>query len=155
MDSTKGFKNAGGQAGARGGPLKSRHGRPLIGVITVVLNGWGRIEKTIESISQQDYENRQYTIIDGGSTDGTLDILKKHDIQINRWISEPDRGISDAFNKGIRLAKGGLIGILNAGDWYEPNALQTIVDAYRAHPEADVFCGGLRFWEGGQPTIVA
>jgi len=126
----------------------------LISVVTVVLNGRDKIEKTIGSVSSQDYKRVEYIVIDGGSTDGTLDILKKHEIQINRWISEPDKGISDAFNKGIHLAKGDLIGILNAGDWYEPDTLSSIAEAFRSHPDVDVFCGSIQLWEADSPALL-
>jgi glycosyltransferase involved in cell wall biosynthesis len=119
----------------------------LISVVTAVRNGSDKIEKTIASVTGQDHKPIEYIIIDGGSTDGTLEKLKKHGKQIDFWSSEPDRGISDAFNKGIARAKGDLVGILNAGDWYEPSALSTVAKAYRSHPDVDVFCGSIRFWD--------
>jgi glycosyltransferase involved in cell wall biosynthesis len=134
---------------------RSRSDALLISVVTVVLNGRDKIEKTIAGVSGQGFKNVQHIVIDGGSTDGTIEKLKKLRKHIDYCVSEPDRGISDAFNKGIAQAKGNLIGILNAGDWYEPNALQMVAEAHRAHPEAEVLCGGLRFWERGEPTIVA
>jgi glycosyltransferase involved in cell wall biosynthesis len=127
---------------------------PLISVVTVVLNGRNKIEKSIESVSRQQYGNIQHIVIDGGSTDGTIDFLKEHESEVAAWLSEPDAGISDAFNKGIRLAKGELVGILNAGDWYEPDTLTRIAEAYRLHPEIDVFCGAICLKSGSGSDLV-
>lgn len=89
----------------------------LISIITVVYNRVGSIENTIKSVLQQDYDLMEYIVIDGASTDGTLDILQKYSEQIV-LVSEKDRGISDAFNKGIKIASGELIFFLNAGDCF-------------------------------------
>jgi len=100
--------------------------KPLISVITVVFNGAEYLEQTINSVIGQTYDNVEYIIIDGGSTDGTLDIIKKHEGQIDYWVSERDKGISDAFNKGISLCSGEIVGIINADDWYEKMAFSSI-----------------------------
>jgi len=91
---------------------------PLISIITVVYNNKEKIEKTINSVINQNYPNIEYIIIDGNSTDGTVDIIKKYDQVIDFWVSEPDEGISDAFNKGLILALGSYIQILNSGDTF-------------------------------------
>jgi len=95
---------------------------PLITIVTVVFNAHKGIEKTIQSVLEQDYKNIEYIIIDGGSTDGTVDIIKKYDHAIDHWVSEADKGIYDAMNKGIQLAKGKWINFMNAED--------TFVNAY-------------------------
>ena len=93
--------------------------KPLISVITVVFNGAEYLEQTINSVIEQTYGNVEYIIIDGGSTDGTLDIIKKYEGQVDYWVSERDKGIADAFNKGISLCTAGCwINILNSGDFY-------------------------------------
>lgn len=97
-----------------------------ISIITVVLNAAGTIERTIKSVLSQSYKNVEYIIIDGGSTDGTLNVIEKYRNSLAYFISEPDNGIYDAMNKGIRKATGDIIGLLNADDWYEKGALQTI-----------------------------
>jgi glycosyltransferase involved in cell wall biosynthesis len=84
--------------------------KPLITVITVVLNGERHLEQAIQSVIKQDYPHIEYVIIDGGSTDGTLDIIRKYEARIDYWVSEPDNGIYDAMNKGIALARGELSG---------------------------------------------
>ncbi len=90
--------------------------KPLLTVVTVVFNGQKHLEQTIQSVVNQSYDNVEYIVIDGGSTDGTLDIIKKYDYAIDYWVSEPDGGISDAFNKGIMLATGKYVLLLNSGD---------------------------------------
>jgi glycosyltransferase involved in cell wall biosynthesis len=101
--------------------------RPLISVITVVFNNVEHLDKTIQSVSNQTYDNIEYIIIDGGSTDGTLDIIKKHENCIDFWISEPDAGIYDAMNKGIERATGKWAIFMNSGDWFHSaNVVQEI-----------------------------
>ncbi|ORM38742.1 hypothetical protein A2G94_05325 [Francisella endosymbiont of Ornithodoros moubata] len=92
--------------------------KPLITVITVVYNGEAYLEKIILSVINQTYESVEYIIIDGGSTDGTIDIIKKYESKINYWISEAYNGIYDAMNKGIKLATGDWINFMNAGDLF-------------------------------------
>ncbi|MDQ1243689.1 MAG: hypothetical protein QG565_29 [Campylobacterota bacterium] len=97
---------------------KSYENKPLISIITVVFNGEKYLEETIESVINQTYDNVEYIIVDGGSTDGTLDIIKKYEDMIDYWVSEKDGGIYDAMNKGIDVASGKIIGIINADDYY-------------------------------------
>lgn len=120
-----------------------------VSVITIVYNGEKFLEQTIQSVLTQSYKNIEYILIDGGSTDGTLDIIRKYDSRIAYWKSEPDKGISDAFNKGIALATGDLVGILNADDWYEPEAVARIVAKYE--PDS-VLHGNKQYWneDGGK-----
>lgn len=115
---------------------------PLISIITVVFNAVNTLEQTIQSVINQNYESIEYIIIDGGSTDGTLDIIKKYDNQIDKWLSEPDKGIYDAMNKGINLATGELVGIINADDWYEPDVIAYIAGCYK-NSDRDVVIHGL------------
>ena len=115
-------------------------------VITINFNGARSLEKTILSVLEQSYPNIEYIIIDGGSTNGSLPIIKKYETKIARWISEPDGGVSDAFNKGIALASGEWIGILNSDDWYEKQALENMVLAAQKNPAAEVIHGNLQIW---------
>ena len=109
---------------------KDNNHKPLISIITIVYNGQLHIEETILSVLNQDYDNVEYIIIDGGSTDDTLDIIKKYEDNIDYWVSETDEGISDAFNKGLRCCLGQLIGLINADDYYEENAFSSIVNTF-------------------------
>lgn len=112
-----------------------------ISIITVVYNGAKTLEQTIKSVINQSHTNIEYIIIDGGSTDGTIDIIKKYEKDISFWISEPDKGLYDAMNKGISYAKGELIGMINSDDWYEPNAVELIVKSYIENPSKRIFHG--------------
>lgn len=116
---------------------------PLVSIITIVYNGEAFLEKTIKSVLAQSYANIEYIIIDGGSTDSTLDIIKKYESGVAYWKSEPDKGISDAFNKGIAIAQGELVGIINADDWYAPDAVEQIVKCYQPH---SVLHGNMQYW---------
>ena len=114
--------------------------QPKISIITVCYNSEAHIEECIQSIVNQPYQNKEYIVIDGGSTDGTIDIINKYRDKISYFISESDRGISDAFNKGIRVATGDIIGILNSDDFMMPDVLSKIaleyeegVDVYRGY----------------------
>ncbi|MBA3025313.1 MAG: glycosyltransferase [Sulfurimonas sp.] len=101
--------------------------KPLISIVTVVYNGEEYLEATIQSIINQSYKNIEYIIIDGGSTDGTLDIIKKYEDKIKYWVSEKDRGIYDAMNKGVLVATGEWINFMNAGDiFYNENVLNEV-----------------------------
>lgn len=92
--------------------------KPLISVVTVSCNAVTTIEQTILSVISQTYPNIEYIIIDGGSTDGTVDVIKKYADKIAYWVSEPDKGIYDAMNKGIAIATGEWINFMNSGDWF-------------------------------------
>ena len=126
---------------------------PLVSIITVVFNGKQYIEEAIKSVLLQDYPNIEYLIIDGGSTDGTLEILKKYDSVIDYWASKPDKGIYDAMNQGITLAKGELIGILNSDDWYELNAVSQVVESSWKNPEASIFHGRMNVYDANGKYI--
>jgi glycosyltransferase involved in cell wall biosynthesis len=104
--------------------------KPLITVITVVFNGEKYLENTILSVINQTYDNVEYIIIDGGSTDGTIDIIKKYEERLDYWISESDDGIYDAMNKGVSLCSGDIIGLINADDWYEIEAILIIANKF-------------------------
>ncbi len=117
--------------------------RPKISVITVVYNGEKHLEETILSVIKQSFANLEYIIIDGGSTDGTINIIKKYESKINYWITEPDNGIYDAMNKGLAKASGEFVGIINSDDFYEPEALSIIANEVTKNPETDVFFGDL------------
>ena len=103
--------------------------QPKISIITICYNSAQTIEKTIQSIVEQDYTNREYIIVDGLSTDNTLSIVNKYSKQIDVIISEKDKGISDAFNKGITRASGDIIVLINSDDILLPDALSKVAQA--------------------------
>lgn len=99
-----------------------------ISIITVCFNSQDYIKTTIESVLSQTYSNIEYIIVDGNSTDGTLDIIKSYGAKITKWISEPDGGIYDAMNKGLRMATGDIVGIVNSDDFFHrKDSLEIIV----------------------------
>lgn len=126
----------------------------MISVITVVYNGANTLEQTIQSVINQTYENIEYIIVDGGSTDGTLSIIKKYSKHINHWISEEDAGLYDAMNKGISLASGKLIGMINSDDWYNPDTVSTVVSYMKLYPGKRIFHGDLLIHDyDGKPHL--
>ncbi len=129
-----------------------RGGRPLVSIITIVYNGEKHIADCIRSVRQQNYPNLQYIIVDGGSTDNTLAIIGQFRDSVTDLISEKDEGISDAFNKGILRAKGEIIGMINADDWYEEGAIEKAVST--AMEGYDVVYGDLQLWKDGRPDFI-
>ena len=115
-------------------------------VITPCLNAAATLSATLESVRTQLCPGLEHVVVDGGSTDGTLDILR--DAEGIRWISEPDRGLAHALNKGIAMARGDVIGELNADDVYEPGALAAVADALAARPDAMWLTGFCRIIDG-------
>ncbi len=125
--------------------------QPEITIITVTLNSVKTVERTIKSVLAQKYDKLEYIIVDGGSTDGTLDVIRRYEPYLAKWVSEPDDGISSAFNKGIRMATGDLIGIINSDDGLVPGALAALAAAYE--PEVDVYRGDLQIWKEDTDTM--
>jgi len=119
---------------------------PLITVITVVLNGEKYLEQTIQSVINQNYPNVEYIIIDGGSTDGTLDIIRKYEDFIDYWVSEPDKGIYDAMNKGVRCSVGRWIGFLGSDDFYEIDGLENLIYPFILGESFDICYGNSKVW---------
>ncbi|HBE89652.1 MAG TPA: glycosyltransferase [Candidatus Andersenbacteria bacterium] len=125
---------------------------PLVTIVTVVRNGAKYLKCAIESIISQSYKNIEYIIIDGGSTDGTLEIIKQYEFAVKLWISESDNGIYDAMNKGINLAGGSIIGILNSDDWYEPDTVELVVATFVAQA-CDVVTGDMMIWKNSSEFV--
>ncbi len=116
-----------------------------VSIITVCYNSAAHIEDAIRSVASQDYPDLEHIIVDGGSTDGTVDIIEKHDNVVARWLSESDNGIYDAMNKGISMASGEVIGILNSDDFYSANHIISSVARAFADEEIDAVYGDLIF----------
>lgn len=134
-----------GEGGKRltGHQLCPADNSPVITVVTVVFNDATGLEKTISSVRIQRYPHVEHIVIDAGSQDGTREVLQRHNADLSYWVSEPDDGIYDAMNKGINLASGDIIGILNAGDTYTPEALDTIARYAKSNPRAQFIFGSV------------
>ena len=118
---------------------------PRVSIVTPSYNQAQFLEETIRSVLLQGYPNLEYIIIDGGSTDGSVDIIRKYEPWLAYWVSERDKGQADALNKGLRIAKGDIIGWLNSDDLYEPGALSLVARYFVKYPEACVVYGNITF----------
>lgn len=124
-----------------------------VSILTVVYNGVGIIEETILSVLDQSYNNIEYIIIDGGSTDGTLDIIKKYESKLSLWVSEPDKGIYDAMNKGVSLCNGDWLLFMNCGDsFYDKEVLTNIFKS--GHENSDVIYGAVNCFDKFKEVII-
>ena len=127
----------------RGILKKDKNNLPLISIITVVLNNKKFLQQSINSVLNQSYKNYELIIIDGKSTDGTLDILKKKNSKIDYWISKKDQGIYDAMNKGIKLSRGSIISVLNSDDVFYKHALKTAASYFNQYKYIDFLFGSV------------
>lgn len=114
-----------------------------ITLITVCYNSAGTIEKTIKSIAKQTYSDIEYIIVDGNSTDATLALLKQYEDTITRWVSEPDKGLYDAMNKGLSMATGDLIGILNSDDTFNSDTVVEEIVSFHLQNNIDASVGNI------------
>lgn len=137
----EGRKGEGGLR-TRGYFKRSLPQKPLITVITVIFNGEKYLEETIRSVINQTYSNVEYIIVDGGSRDGTLEIIKRYENQIDYWVSESDKSMYDAMNKGIIGAQGEIICILNSDDHYENYTIDSLVEVF-AENSASIIYGSI------------
>lgn len=141
--------------GGTGVPKAGESGMPLLSIITVVYNGMRDLGRTLDSVAAQDYPRIEQIVVDGGSTDGTLDLVQSRGAGIAKWISEPDGGIYDAMNKGVALATGDWILFINADDWLEsPGILTRLVREYLSQDRCDVLVGSTRYFRDGKPLYV-
>lgn len=127
--------------------------QPKVSVITPSYNQASYLEETIRSVLDQDYPNIEYIIIDGGSTDGSVDIIRKYESRLAYWISEPDRGQTHAINKGMEKATGKYRAYLNSDDCYLPGALSQVVAAFQENPDVDLVYGRCRMVDRHGRTI--
>lgn len=127
----------------RGEQRSSSPFEPLVSIVTVVYNGAATLERTMQSVFAQPYPNIEYIIVDGGSSDGTLDLLRKYEDRLDLWVSERDKGIYDAMNKGVALCTGEWVALINADDWYEPDTAARVVEAAKKRPEINIVHGDI------------
>lgn len=137
----------------RGKVVPAGSDMPMVSVVTVVRNGESDLQKTMDSVFSQDYENLEYIVIDGASNDGTLDIIKRNENRIHYWRSEQDSGIYQAMNKGIGLCSGSIIGLINSSDEYEAGIVTEIVRAHRRSPGAILYGPAIFCEENGKCYI--
>lgn len=124
--------------------MSNSENKPLITIITVVLNNKKKIDKALKSVISQSYKNIELVVIDGGSTDGTKNIIKKYKKKINYWISEKDDGIYDAINKGIKKSTGDIIGILHSDDYFYKNAISIVARYFNENSSIDFLFGAVK-----------
>jgi glycosyltransferase involved in cell wall biosynthesis len=124
----------------------------VVSIVTVALNSAATIERTIESVQTQSYAATEHIFVDGGSSDGTVDIIRRWIRPQDYCITEQDSGISDAFNKGVAMARGSVIQILNADDWLSPDQIARGVAALE-ETKVDFVFGDLIFYENGRPSF--
>ena len=118
--------------------------QPLVSIVTPSFNQVRYLEQAVRSVLDQEYPLLEYIVIDGGSTDGSLDVLERHAAQLSHWASEPDRGQADAINKGMHLAHGEIVAWLNSDDAYLPGAVAEAVEALEQDPAVGmVYADGL------------
>lgn len=121
---------------------------PLVSIVTVCFNSQKTISQTLESVLNQSYDNIEYIVVDGDSSDNTVEIVRRQEKAFMqkgytlKIVSEPDKGIYDAMNKGVHISSGELIGIINSDDWYEQDAIAQVVEAYK-NDKFDVIYGDL------------
>lgn len=127
---------------------------PKISIVTPSYNQGQYIEQTILSIINQGYPNLEYIIIDGGSTDNTVDIIKKYADRITYWVSEPDKGQSDAINKGIKKCTGEIFNWINSDDYLEEGALLKIGEAFMSNPKLELVCAYSNIFDDATGTTI-
>jgi glycosyltransferase involved in cell wall biosynthesis len=133
--------------------MKEISSLPLVSIVTPSFNQAPFLERTMQSVLSQDYPRIEYIVIDGGSTDGSADIIGRHQERLAFWISEPDKGQTDAINRGFARATGEILAWLNSDDTYEPGAVREAVEFLQRNPEAGMVYGDANLIDGQDAVI--
>ena len=127
---------------------------PKVSIVTPSFNQAQYLEQTILSVLQQDYEALEFIIIDGGSTDGSVEVIRKYEHQLAFWVSEKDRGQAHALNKGLAHATGEIVAYLNSDDLYLPGTFASVVEYFQNHPACEWLCGDTVMFGGGAEDVL-
>jgi glycosyltransferase involved in cell wall biosynthesis len=116
----------------------------LVSIITPSFNQAPFLRRTIQSVLAQDYEHQEYLVVDGGSSDGSIEIIQENATRLSWWVSEPDMGQADAINKGLAHSHGDIVGWLNSDDYYLPGTIASVVKTFQDHPDAVLIYGNMQ-----------
>jgi len=129
----------------RGVAKRSIEGKPLVSIVTPVFNGRMYLEQTIQSVIGQTYDNVEYIVVDGGSTDGSIEIIRKYEKKIDYWLTESDSGMYEAINKGLESASGDILAYINCDDLYYPDSVKMAVEYFKTHLSTELIYGNCDF----------
>jgi glycosyltransferase involved in cell wall biosynthesis len=133
--------------------MERRMSQPLVSIITPSYNQAGFLEETMRSVLEQDYPHIEYIVIDGGLTDGSVEILRRYEQKLAYWVSEPDKGQTEAINKGFARARGEILAWINSDDTYQPGAISAAVRELQARPQAALVYADTNFIDGAGCVI--